>query len=222
MSDPNRNRHTVAQAFELVADPEKKARIEARNVLLQYDMAKEMVESGFGEGAIPFVLRSSHILRLHQRALKNVETFAGTYRNTPVEISKSKHTPPESFEVALLIEEMCNYIKSNGDKTPVHLSAYAMWRLNWIHPFSDGNGRTSRIISYMVLCNALGHWVPGTRTIPDMIADNRKPYYEALESADSSLRDTEIVDLTELEELLANLLSRQLVNVLGDATGSSL
>jgi Fic family protein len=48
--------------------------------------------------------------------------------------------------------------------TPIHLAAYLMWRLNWIHPFADGNGRTSRIISYVVLSIRAGAILPGTPT----------------------------------------------------------
>jgi Fic family protein len=74
-----------------------------------------------------------------------------------------------------------------ADKSAVHLSAYTMWRLNWIHPFSDGNGRTSRIFSYILLSVKFGQYIPETMTIPDQIVANRKPYFEALESADKSL-----------------------------------
>lgn len=219
MHDPTRDRHTKAQTRELIDDPEKKAEAEARNVLLQYDMAKEMVESGFGDGAVPLVLRPSHILQLHHRALLGIEDFAGTFRNTPVEIGKSKHTPPESFIVSELVADMCEYIKIHAeDRTPLHLSAYVMWRLNWIHPFSDGNGRTSRIVSYMVLCNSQGYWLPGRQTIPDMISENRAPYYDALEKADEVLRQTGHEDISALEEHLGDLLSKQLVDVLHDAT----
>jgi hypothetical protein len=36
-----------------------------------------------------------------------------------------------------------------ADATAIHLAAYLMWRLNWIHPFADGNGRTARMTSYV-------------------------------------------------------------------------
>jgi len=55
-----------------------------------------------------------------------------------------------------------------------------MWRLNWIHPFADGNGRTSRILSYVVLSIRSGALPPGTPTIPDLIVENRQPYFAAI------------------------------------------
>ncbi|WP_204276686.1 Fic family protein, partial [Klebsiella aerogenes] len=72
------------------------------------------------------------------------------------------------------------------DRTALHLASYVMWRLNWIHPFSDGNGRTSRITSYVVLSVKLGLVLPGTRTIPEQIVDKRSPYFLALEAADQA------------------------------------
>jgi Fic family protein len=84
-----------------------------------------------------------------------------------------------------------------------------MWRLNWIHPFADGNGRTSRIISYVVLSIRAGAILPGTPTIPDQIVDNRNPYFDALDAADSAYRDGKI-DVSKMEGLLAALLAKQL------------
>jgi Fic family protein len=97
------------------------------------------------------------------------------------------------------------------ESTPIHLAAYLMWRLNWIHPFADGNGRTSRIISYVVLSIRAGAVLPGTPTIPDQIVDNRKPYFDALDAADAACRKNKI-DVSKMEELLASLLANQLAN----------
>ena len=95
------------------------------------------------------------------------------------------------------------------NSTPIHLAAYVMWRLNWIHPFADGNGRTSRIVSYVVLSTRAGSILPGTPTIPDQIVDNRKPYFDALDAADLAFRGGN-VDVSKMEELLGSLLANQL------------
>ena len=71
------------------------------------------------------------------------------------------------------------------------------------------NGRTSRIVSYAVLSIRAGSVLPGTPTIPDQIVDNRKPYFDALDAADLAFREGK-VDISEMEELLANLLANQL------------
>jgi Fic family protein len=84
-----------------------------------------------------------------------------------------------------------------------------MWRLNWIHPFADGNGRTSRIVSYVVLSVKSGFILPGTPTIPDQIVNDRSGYFAALDAADAAYRDGRL-DVTQMEELLGGMLARQL------------
>jgi Fic family protein len=98
------------------------------------------------------------------------------------------------------------------------LGAYVMWRINWIHPFDDGNGRTARAAAYLVLCVKLGYRLPGKRSLVDFIVGNKRPYYNALEDADAAMRHGRI-DASTLEGLLEKLLSAQLVSVLEDATG---
>ena len=107
-----------------------------------------------------------------------------------MKIEGSKHEPVGAHLVPELIEEMCDYVNDQWDaSTPLHLAAYIMWRLNWIHPFADGNGRTSRILSYVVLAIRAGAIPPGTPTIPDQIVENRTPYFEALDAADTAWRN---------------------------------
>lgn len=84
-----------------------------------------------------------------------------------------------------------------------------MWRLNWIHPFDDGNGRTSRIASYVVLMIRSGFILPGTPTIPDQIVQDRSGYFRSLDASDEACREGRI-DVSRMEELLGRMLARQL------------
>jgi Fic family protein len=137
-------------------------------------------------------------------------------------IGGSAHQPAGAHLVAEQIEEMCDYVNDNWEsKTAIHLSAYILWRLNWIHPFDDGNGRTSRALSYLVLCVKLGYRLPGSNTIPDQIAANKSPYYSALERADQAWKETGRIDVSELEGLLEACLATQLVGVMEQASGQS-
>jgi len=65
----------------------------------------------------------------------------------------------------------------------------------------------------------MGGRIPGVRTIPDMISENKAPYYQALEAADQILSAEQRVDLSRLEELIGDLLAAQLVSALGQARG---
>jgi Fic family protein len=215
---PDEDRHSRALEVELITEPIEKARQEARNGLRQFDEVIEQIEYWLHPER-PFRLRPSSILNLHRRALEGISSFAGVWRPAAIEIGGSRHTPPPAHLVPELIESMCDYVNENWKSSPVHLSAYSLWRMNWIHPFVDGNGRTARAVSYLILCVRLGYRLPGTRTIPEQISRNKSPYYKALEAAD--VREKEgSMDLSEMESLLESLLAAQLVSVLKDASST--
>jgi Fic family protein len=160
------------------------------------------------------------LLALHRVALEGISSYAGNFRPAGVEIAGSKHEPPGAHMVPECVEDLCDYVNSNWNRRAIHLAAYVMWRLNWIHPFDDGNGRTSRAASYMVLCARAGHWLPGSDTIPEQISRNKGPYYEALEAADTAW-DEGRLDVSAMEKLLGEMLAHQLVDFHGMVTGVS-
>ncbi|MEO8659833.1 MAG: Fic family protein [Bryobacteraceae bacterium] len=199
-------------SHQLYSDPDEKARLEARNGLLQFDEVVRLVD----DSKNGFKLRPSTLQRLQRLAIQDIYTCAGNYRTGPVFIAGTTHKPPPASDVAERVEEMCEYVSQNWEKSALHLAAYMMWRLNWIHPFSGGNGRTSRAVSYLVLCAKLGYRLPGTNTIPEQIVANRQPYYAALDAADAAWTEGRI-ELSVMEVLLGNMLAVQLSSVLAAA-----
>ena len=216
------SRYSEAASAFLIVDPEERARREAENGLRQFDSVVGLVHRYLAE-RWRFALRVSTILGLHRDALLGIHPLAGNFRPSTVEIRGSKHVPPDAWQVPQLVEELCDYVNDNWEiSTAVHLAAYVMWRLNWIHPFADGNGRTARAVSYLVLSMKMEGRIPGTRTIPALIADNKKPYNDALEAADDVWAVDNKLDLRDLEEVLSNLLAEQLVSAIEAATGRPL
>ncbi len=215
----NKDRASEAEHVDIVLDPKKVAHVEAENTLKQFDAA--MFELDRWVADPNFSLRPSLILKLHRIALAGLSNYAGVFRPGGIKITGSKHIPVPGDEVPEKIEEFCDYINSKWSQaSAMHLSAYALWKLNWIHPFADGNGRTSRIISYLILCAKLGYRLNGTKTIPDQIADNKSLYYKALEQADASLKLGKL-DVSELEKMLDRMLAAQLLSVHGDANNAN-
>lgn len=135
-----------------------------------------------------------------------------------MKIHGSLHQPPEPAFVADEVQTMCEYINENWNRSAVHLAAYVLWKMNWIHPFADGNGRTARTVSYVVLSIKLDSLLPGTPTIPEQIASNKDPYYNALEEADTAWAENRI-DVSALEGLLGDMLAQQLLNAAKQAAG---
>ena len=179
----------------------------------------QILEKWLESGALSR-LRISDLLLLNRVVLEGINRFAGTFRATPIRIRGSSHQPPDPTQVPIFTEDFCDYINLNPTKSAVHLAAFALWRLNWIHPFSDGNGRTARMISYMLLCRGLGYRIPGTRTIPEQIAEDKLPYYRALEEADAAFKAGR-VDVGAVERLLEEKLAKQLLQIHQAATAFS-
>ncbi|TCQ12545.1 Fic/DOC family protein [Rhizobium sp. PP-F2F-G36] len=201
----------------LVSDPQQVARIEAENTLRQFDAAIAEMEVWIGTPG--YKLRPSKIMTLNRLALDRLSEYAGTNRPSGIKITDSSHVPPDASQVQLLMEEFCDYVNDEfKSQNAIHLAAYALWKINWIHPFVDGNGRTARIVSYLIMCSKLGYRLPGTRTIPDQIADNKKPYYRALEQADAAFK-TGHLDLSALEDLINGHLAVQLLDIHDTAAG---
>ncbi|GJD34407.1 Fic family protein [Methylobacterium aerolatum] len=194
---------------DLIRDPQARAEAEALNGLRQYDAGIAAIQDAL-EREGPFRLGPSLILSLHREALRGISLYAGNFRPGDVEINGSRHVPPGAHLVPEHVEDLCDYVNERWERaTPLHLAAYVMWRLNWIHPFADGNGRTSRIASYVVLSIAAKILLPGMPTIPDQIVDNRKPYFDALDAADAAWREGRL-DIAKMEDLLGGMLERQL------------
>jgi Fic family protein len=214
--DPHQRRHSVAEEPSLISDPVARAEAEARNGLKQFDLGIKAIVDAVAKGK-DFRLRPSLILALHREALNGISTRAGNWRPAGVGIEGSHHQPPGGHLVPELIEDLCHYVNEHWlVRSPIHLAAYVMWRLNWIHPFTDGNGRTSRVLSYVVLSIGIGYVLPGLPAIPDQIVENRRPYFEALEQADAAFMQDR-VDVSAMEALIERLLAVQLTNVLKTA-----
>ncbi len=120
------------------------------------------------------------ITEIHALILKGIDDAnAGKYRTVQVMISGSKHTPPSPYSVPEQMEKLINWYNENKDTLhPIVLSAEMHERLVTIHPFTDGNGRTSRLLMNLIL---LQHGYPIAILKGDN--DNRLKYYNALEKA---------------------------------------
>lgn len=191
---------------------------EASNGLLQYDRVQELIRAAIDSGS--FRLRTSTILDLNRVAVDGLEPNAGNFRAVDVEIDGSQHDPPSWRDVPRLVDDLCDDVNAAwSESSALHLAAFTMWRISWIHPFTNGNGRTSRAVSYLVLCSRLKQELPGRTAIPEMIARNKTPYYRALDQADEAWAHGQ-VDVTAMEELLRDYLAAQLLDVINQASGA--
>jgi Fic family protein len=128
-------------------------------------------------------------IKITERSIKEIHALvlhginreqAGQYRNVPVMIVGSRHIPPQPW---LITPQMENFIieyrqKETAGVHPVLIAAYLHEELVKIHPFIDGNGRTSRLLMNLYLLSK-GY------TITALKGDNeaKQAYYTALETS---------------------------------------
>lgn len=195
-------------------------KLEIENGFRQYDLTLDIIRY-YLEPDRPFALRVPLILDLQREAVAGIEAEPGQIRSTAVGIHKSKHAPPAPHLVKSHLTEFCEYINDNWhERTAFFLSAYAMWRLNWIHPFTDGNGRTSRALSYALLNIKLGYILPGSPTILQQIEEDNGHYIKALEMADGAAAEGG-EDVNEMETMIRGMLAKQLLSVIDKADGQT-
>lgn len=98
----------------------------------------------------------------------------GIYRSQSVRISGAGHTPPSGSDMYIQIKNFYADMAYKRDLNPIELAAWTHAEFVRIHPFIDGNGRTSRLImNYQLMINGF---------LPISIAkENRLEYYNALE-----------------------------------------
>lgn len=103
-----------------------------------------------------------------------------------------------------------NQVNRMWDETDaVTLSAFVLWRLNYIHPFINGNGRAARAACHFVLCLKAGGWLPGDPILPELIRLNRPEYVDCLKAVDATAASGAL-DLSPLHNFLTRLIDVQL------------
>jgi Fic family protein/DNA-binding XRE family transcriptional regulator len=128
-------------------------------------------------------INEREVLAIHNLILRGIQPeYAGKYRDIQVMIKGSAHMPPQPF---LVKDEMIKYFEwyeQQKDKLhPVLLAAEMHERLVTIHPFVDGNGRTSRLIMNLILLSK-GYVIANIKGD----YETRMKYYDALEQVQTN------------------------------------
>lgn len=141
------------------------------------------------------------ILQIHALILRGIDREnAGRYRTVPVLISGSRHMPPQPYLIEKQMEDfMLRFREMEASGThPVDIAAYLHDELVRIHPFIDGNGRTSRLLMNLYL---LRHGYVMVLLKGD--TESKLRYYKALETSHVDKKATPFRLLVEEAELAA-------------------
>ena len=150
--------------------------LEAINHVEAVAYIKQLIERNFS-------FNERELLSVHNLILRGIiPEDAGRYRKVQVMIKGSSHLPPQPFLVPKQMEDYFLWMEENKNKLhPVILAAEMHERLVTIHPFIDGNGRTSRLIMNLIL-------LQNGYVIANIKGDyeTRMQYYQSLETAQTS------------------------------------
>lgn len=114
---------------------------------------------------------------------------SGKYRSCNVRINKAEHIPPNPTAVPGFMEELVDWINKT-DKIQKQLLkvAIAHHAFTWIHPFDNGNGRMSRILTYAIL-RQYGFDMAFLLNSTAVFCVNREKYFEMLKLADKNTNE---------------------------------
>lgn len=147
-------------------------------------------------------VRPNMILQLHRDLYKfNNPGFGGNYKNSDNIIAEElpdgtklvRFQPVPAWETPEAIETLCNTFNdaiNDPDMDPLLLMPIFILDFLCIHPFNDGNGRMSRLLTLLILYRS-GYIVGKYVSLEKLIADNKESYYDALQDSDAGWHEEE-------------------------------
>jgi len=178
---------TLEQSERLLAGEEvAEADPEDARELLNYRDAFEFVSSYLKNGG---PITEGLIREIHKRLVAGVRggsAAPGEYRRVQNYVINSVtgavvYTPPPVHDVPVLMRDLVTWLNEKHTVHPVLISGLAQFQLVHIHPFLDGNGRTSRLLSTLCLYRA-GYDFKRLFTISEFYDRDRPAFYRALQS----------------------------------------
>jgi Fic family protein len=116
---------------------------------------------------------------------QNNDIYVVNYTNSEI-----VHTPPNHLEIKTLINDLCDFF-NNEQKAFIHPIIKGIiihFMIGWIHPFTDGNGRTARTLFYWYMLKN-GYWLTEYLTISTIIKDTKIQYEKAFLYTESDQND---------------------------------
>ena len=155
------------------------------------------------------------IREIHKRLVEGVRggsAAPGEYRKIQNYVVNSAsgqvvYTPPPACDVPILMGELVGWINATTEVHPVLVSGIAQFQLVHIHPFLDGNGRTSRLLSTLCLYRA-GYDFKRLFTISEYYDRDRALFYRAIQGVRENA-----MDMTGWVEFYADGLATQMREV---------
>lgn len=174
---------TRKKAKEMIQQ-QKRPRNKSEQMIMNNYMTMKHIVSNKHETITP-----QRILEIHKLISKDTlddKTEEGKFRdNNEVFVinhssSEIVHTPPDFTELARLMEDLCDFFNKDGEEFihPIVKGCIIHFMIGWIHPFTDGNGRTARAIFYWYMLKS-NYWLTEYLSISRIIKDSKSQYEKA-------------------------------------------
>lgn len=185
------NHTTVANFVEAVREDEAVQQTELIREITNIEKGIDFIEQQ-GDN---LKINKELVLSLHRIVVDGLspdregDARPGAYRNSPRSISNSKLALAQWADIPHLMEELFNFI--NGEVDPqfdLIKNAVAHHYFTWIHPFSNGNGRVVRLLTYAMLTKQGFISANGMRLLSPaaVFGNDRNQYYAMLSEADKN------------------------------------
>ena len=171
----------------------------------------ELITGTFVSGA-RFVMSDDIICELHSICMNGLLPEAGRYRTEPVSLSNG-YIPPPAVEVPGLMRDFCDFVNHEWESRDlIWWCSFCLWRINWIHPFVNGNGRTARELGYLAMNIKFGGALPKKNSIIEQIMRTKPDFEAALTFADSQhlLGRPYDMSLSAMDSYVSDILTKQL------------
>ncbi len=203
---------TIEQAEQVWAGQTITADGDDVRELLNYRAAFQLVSESLHHGD---PLSEGLIREIHKRLVEGVRGESGQpgrYRLVQNFVANSAtgtivYTPPPAPEVPPLMRDLVQWLQQDSAIHPVLMAGIAQFLLVHIHPFVDGNGRTSRLLSTLCLYRS-GYDFKRLFTISEFYDRDRSRFYQAIQG----VRDADL-DLTGWLEFFSEGLATQLQEI---------
>lgn len=183
------NHTTLADYIEsrLEAKPAKPS--DQLRELTNIEDAMSFIEEHFvpGQEVTEHFIRELHAMTV-QALEREGDATPGAYRKKQVQISQAEHLPPDWLLVPQYMAELVQFInRPDPAKYDLIKAALAHHRFAWVHPFSNGNGRVVRLLTYTLLIKYGFNVKTGGRVLNPtaVFCNDRDRYYAMLGQADT-------------------------------------
>jgi Fic family protein len=188
----------ILEGRKVLGDPREI--LEVRNAIKSYEQARKWNS-----------LKEADLLKAHSIMMSGLVPDAGKYRSINVGIikgSKVGHVAPKPKLVPHLMSELFDFLKRDRETPTLVKACIFHYKLEFIHPFSDGNGRIGRLWQHVILLSEspIFSYIP----VESVIRERQAAYYQALSASDKAGDATIFIEfaLTTIRDSLAQLMDQ--------------